>query len=211
MDAPEAATTVPYFLARPRSSPPWPGVVVLMEGMGVTPQLLRVCQRLAAEGYAALAPDLFHRFGGSDPAKLPDQFMALRSQDALADVRECVAELHRLGAQSVGITGFCMGGRLTYEAATSSVDVQAAAPFYGAGTGGLLGEPACPLLYFFGGTDEYITADEIAAVEARHPGQVVVYPEAGHGFMRDGSDAYDDVAATDAWQRLLDFFAEHLR
>lgn len=52
--------------------------------------------------------------------------------------------------------------------------------------------------------------DEIAAVEARHPGQVVVYEQAGHGFFRDGSDSYDEAAATDAWTRLLTFFGEHL-
>ena len=57
---------VPYFLARPSAAPPWPGVVVVMEGNGMSQQLLRVCQRFAAEGYVVEAPDLFHRFGGSD-------------------------------------------------------------------------------------------------------------------------------------------------
>jgi carboxymethylenebutenolidase len=48
-------------------------------------------------------------------------------------------------------------------------------------------------------------------VRAHHPGRVVVYPEAGHGFMRDGSPSFDEAAASDAWRRLLDFFAEHVR
>jgi carboxymethylenebutenolidase len=181
-----------------------------MEGTGISPQLLRVCERLAGEGYAALAPDLFHHLGGSNPDRLPEQFLALRSEDALADIRACVVELRALGATTVGLTGFCMGGRLTYEAATDGVDLQAAAPFYGARTGRILGESRCPLLCFFGGRDEYVPAEEIAAVEAHHPGRVVVYPEAGHGFMRDGSPSYDEAAATDAWRRLLDFFGEHL-
>lgn len=202
---------VPYFYARPADFPPGPGVVVLMEGPGISPQLLRVCERLAAEGYAALAPDLFHHLGGSNPDRLPEQLLALKSEDALADIRACVAELRRLGATTVGLTGFCMGGRLTYEAAVDAVDVAAAAPFYGARIGPLLGESRCPLLCFFGGQDEYVPADEIAAVQAHHLGHVVVYPEAGHGFMRDGSSSYDETAATDAWRRLLEFFAEHLR
>jgi carboxymethylenebutenolidase len=206
----EARPPVPFFLARPADFPPGPGVVVLMEGTGISPQLLRVCERLAAEGYAAIAPDLFHHLGGSNPDRLPEQFLALRSEDALADIRTCVAELRQLGATTVGVTGFCMGGRLTYEAAVDAVDVEAAAAFYGARIGRLLGDPRCPLLCFFGGTDEYIPAEEIAAVEAHHPGRVVVYPQAGHGFMRDGSPSYDAAAATDAWRRLLDFFAEHL-
>jgi carboxymethylenebutenolidase len=202
---------VPYFLSRPAAPPPWPGVVVVMEGNGMSPQLLRVCQRLAAEGYAAIAPDLFHRVGGSDPAKLPDQFMALRHEDALRDIEHCASELRNVGASSIGITGFCMGGRITYQAATTLDDLQAAVSFYGAGIGGLLAEPRCPLLCFFGGTDEYVPMEEIAKVEARHPGQVVVYPDAEHGFMRDGSDSYHEAAATDAWSRLLAFFGEHLR
>ncbi len=207
----DPSSPVPFFLARPAAAPPWPGVVVLMEGNGMSPQLLRVCQRLAEAGYGAIAPDLFHRTGGSDPDKLPDQFMALRSDEAIDDVRECVAELRRRGASAIGVTGFCMGGRLTYEMAlVDALDVQAAAPFYGAGIGALLGEPRCPVLAFFGGTDEWIPRDEIAAVQAHHPDQVVVYEDAGHGFMRDGSDAYDEPAATDAWARLLAFFAEHL-
>jgi carboxymethylenebutenolidase len=202
---------VPYFLAQPAVRGPWPGVVVVMEGNGMSPQLLRVCQRLAAEGYAAIAPDLFHRFGGSDPNKLPDQVMALRSEDALADLSQSAETLRALGATKLGITGFCMGGRLTYYAATHSDVFDAAAPFYGAGISKLLGDARCPLLCFFGDNDEYVSHEEIEAVEARHPGQVVVYPGAEHGFMRDGSDSYHEAAATDAWAKLLAFFGEHLR
>jgi carboxymethylenebutenolidase len=203
---------VPFFLARPAGTdvPSSAGIVVLMEGMGISPQLLRVCERLAGEGYLVVAPDLFHRSGGSDPAKLPDQLRSLQLDDALHDIASCADELHRLGATSVGVTGFCMGGRLTYATATSDVEVDAAAPFYGAGIGALLGTAGCPILCFFGGDDEYVPADEIAAVEAHHPDDVVVYPDAGHGFMRDGSDSYDADAAADAWARLLAFFGEHL-
>jgi carboxymethylenebutenolidase len=207
---PDPSISVPFFFARPSADPPWPGVVVLMEGNGMSTQLLRVCERLAAAGYAAIAPDLFHRTGGSDPAKLPDQAMALRVEEAVDDVRVCIDELAQRGASSIGVTGFCMGGRLTYEMALTDLDVQAAAPFYGSGIGGLLGEPRCPLLCFFGGTDEWVPRDEVSAVEAHHPGHVVVYESVGHGFMRDGSDSYDEAAATDAWTKLLAFFGEHL-
>ncbi len=208
---PMVETRVPFFLARPAADPPWPGVVVCLEGYGVDQWLLRVCGRLAAEGYAAIAPDMFHRFGGSDRNVGPDHFMALTKADALADIGECVRELRSLGASKVGITGFCMGGRLTYQAATQGADVDAAAGFYGAQIGSMLADPACPLLLFFGGTDDYIPPDEIVKVEAHHHGDVVVYPEAGHGFMRDGSDAYHEASASDAWARLLEFFATHLR
>jgi carboxymethylenebutenolidase len=61
---------VPFFLARPAVEPPWPGIAVLMEGNGMSTQLLRVCERLAGAGYGAIAPDLFHRTGGSRAADL---------------------------------------------------------------------------------------------------------------------------------------------
>lgn len=202
---------VPYFLARPSTAPPWPGVVVVHEGNGMSTQLLRVCERLAGEGYAAIAPDLFWRFGGSDPDKAADHFSSLRWTDAKADLDDAVATLRATGAARVGITGFCMGGRLTYLAATRGVDVDCAAPFYGAGIAQALGDPSCPLLAFFGGSDEWIPTADIDAVRAHHGDDVVVYPGAGHGFMRDGSDSYDEAAATDAWKRLLDFLSTNLR
>jgi carboxymethylenebutenolidase len=201
---------VPYFFARPAAPPPWPGVVVVLEGNGMSPQLLRVCQRLAHAGFAALAPDLFWRFGGSDPDTSVEWLRSMRLEDVSADLAEAVAVLRDGGASSVGITGFCMGGRYTYLAAVSDADVQCAAPFYGAGIAHALGEPRCPLLAFFGGRDEYISSADIEAVQRHHPGQVVVYPEARHGFMRDGSDSFDEAAAADAWGRLLAFFGEHL-
>ncbi|HEX4776927.1 MAG TPA: dienelactone hydrolase family protein, partial [Acidimicrobiia bacterium] len=63
----------------------------------------------------------------------------------------------------------------------------------------------------FGGSDEWIPTADIDAVRAHHGDDVVVYPGAGHGFMRDGSDSYDEAAATDAWKRLLDFLSTNLR
>jgi carboxymethylenebutenolidase len=202
---------VPYFVSLPASPPPWPGVIVVMEGMGITPQLLRVCERLAHEGYAAAAPDLFWRSGGSNPEAGGTPFAELRHADGRADIVETVARLREMGATRVGITGFCMGGGYAYLAAVSGVAVDASAPFYGGGIAQHLGEPTCPLLCFFGGQDEWIPRDDIALVEKTHPGQVVVYEDAQHGFFRDGSGTYHEEAATDAWQRLLVFFGEHLR
>lgn len=200
----------PHFIALPSTPAPFPGVVVLMEGNGMSPQLLRVCERLADEGYAAIAPDLYHRTGGSDPDRFMEQIRALDPEVAMTDVSACVAVLRTAGAQSIGVTGFCMGGTLTYVASTADLDVQAAAGFYGAQISTRLGTPTCPLLLFYGGNDEHVPADEIATVEQHHPGQVVVYPTAEHGFMRDGSPNYDEPSATDAWRRLLEFFGEHL-
>ena len=159
---------------------------------------------------ATVAPDLYWRSGGSDPAKTREHMGALEKADGLADIAESVAWLRAIGATNVGITGFCMGGGYSYYAAVAGL-VDAAVPFYGGGIAQHLGTAQCPLLAFFGGRDEYIPRDQIALVEAHHAGDVVVYEDAEHGFMRDGSDNYHERAATDAWSRLLAFFATNLR
>ena len=201
---------VPFFTSVPAAPPPWPGIVVVMEGNGISPQLLRVCERLAHEGYATVAPDLYWRFGGSDPTHAMDHLGALQHADGRADIVESVSWLRAIGATKVGITGFCMGGGYAYLAAISG-DVDAAVPFYGAGIAQRLATAQCPLLAFFGGNDEWIPRADIAKVEQHHPGDVIVYEDAEHGFMRDGSENYHETAATDAWTRLLVFFAQHLR
>jgi len=203
---------VPYFLARPAVATARPGaaVVVIQEGMGITPQLLRVCERLAREGYLVAAPDVFHRLGGPHPEQAGRQYMQLDVPGAVADIAEVVDQLRGLGATKVGVTGFCMGGRLTYATATGGVDVQCAVPFYGGGIAAHLGTLGCPTLLLFGGRDDYIPTEDIDAVRAHHPDETVVYPEAGHGFFRDGSDSYDEAAATDAWHRLSAMFHTHL-
>ena len=148
------------------------------------------------------APDVFHRLGGPHPEEAGRQYQHLDVAGAVADIGEVVDQLRVLGATKVGVTGFCMGGRLTYETAISGIDVQCAVPFYGGGIAQRLGAPTCPTLLLFGGRDDYIPTDDIEAVRAHHPDDTVVYPEAGHGFFRDGSDSYDEAAAADAWHRL---------
>jgi len=201
--------TLPYFVARPASNVS-AGVVVIHEGGGISPQLLRVCQRLAAEGYAAVAPDLFFRAGGTGAADFGTLMGSLDPSTTAADLGESAAHLRALGATKIGVTGFCMGGMLTYRAAVTMSLFDAAVGFYGAGIARELGTPNCPTLLFFGDDDPYVPMADITAVQAHHP-DTVVYPGAGHGFFRDGSESYDEAAATDAWRRLVDFLAEHLR
>jgi len=203
---------VPYFLARSERAPAGhPGVVVIMEGNGMSQQLLRVCQRFAAAGYTAIAPDIFHRFGGSDADKAMAEswYTGLDLDDALGDVAESIAVLRAAGASSIGVTGFCMGGMLTYLSTTRGLDVQAAVGFYGR-IHDKLGAPACPQLHFFGGSDPFIPRAESAIVEAHHGDAITVYEDAEHGFMRDGSPSYHPEHAPVAWARMLAFFGEHL-
>jgi carboxymethylenebutenolidase len=202
--------SLPYFLALPEASGPWPGVVVIHEGGGISPQLLRVCERLAGEGYAAIAPDLFFRSGGSEAADFATLMGALDPEETLADVTEAGETLRRLGATRIGVTGFCMGGRYAWYTAVHGDGFAAAVGFYGGGIADELGEPQCPTLLFFGGQDPYIPPEDIERVAGHHP-DTIVYPEASHGFMRDRSESYDETSALDAWARTLSFFGEHLR
>jgi carboxymethylenebutenolidase len=201
---------LPYFLSLPGSGGPWPGIVVIHEGGGISPQLLRLCQRLASEGYATIAPDLFFRSGGTEASDYATLIKALQPEQVLGDIRESADTLRSLGSERIGVTGFCMGGRFTWSTALHAEGFAAAVAFYGSGIADELGEPLCPTLLFFGGQDPYIPPAEIERVAAHHP-DTVVYPEAGHGFMRDGSDSYDEKAANDAWARTLAFFGTHLR
>jgi carboxymethylenebutenolidase len=207
-----AAIQLPYYLSLPSAEPPFPGVLVVHEGNGMSAQLLRVCERLAAEGYAACAPDFFFRSGGPEAAGFAELIGAITPDQLKGDLATGIGHLRDAGASSIGVTGFCMGGWFTYRAAlwANDLGVQAAVPFYGGGIAREIADPGCPTLLFFGGRDEYIPADDVEKVRQHHGADVVVYPDAEHGFMRDGSPNYDEGFATDAWKRMLGFFGEHL-
>lgn len=173
-------------------------------------QVLRFCERLAGEGYAVAAPDLFFRTGGPGAKEdYRDQVGALKMEEVLSDLESAAGVVREMGAERLGVTGFCMGGRFTWHAARNSRMFSAAVAFYGAGIASDLGDINCPTLLLFGGRDPYIPLADIEKVAAAHP-ETVVYPDAGHGFMRDGSDDYAPEAAPDAWGRLLSHFDRYL-
>jgi carboxymethylenebutenolidase len=192
---------------------PQPGVVVIHEGMGITPQLIRFVERVAREGYVVAAPDLFFRVGGPESSDFGTMIGSVTPEQLQGDLATTVAHLRALGATSIGVTGFCMGGLFTYRAAkwAGELGVDAAVAFYGGGISRELGDLGCPAILFFGGSDPYVPISDIEQVQARHGELVQVYAGADHGFMRDGSDSYSDTAAPDAWSKLTAFFGEHLR
>jgi carboxymethylenebutenolidase len=204
---------VPYFLARPASDGPHPGVVVIHERDGLSPTLLRTCQRFAEEGYAALAPDLYWRSGGANPDKFMEQLEAMQREETVADLARAVDVLRAAGAPKVGLSGFCRGGTWAFMAATSGVEVDCSVTFYGTRLLEETGEPGCPVKLFFGDGDPYIPMEQVEVLRERFPDDVVVYNGVGHRFMQDdeGNDGYDEATAADAWERQLKFLAEHLR
>src|SRR5437660_12247124 len=159
---------LPYYLSLPAAPPPWPGVVVIHEGNGMSQQLLRVCERLAAEGYATIAPDLFFRTGGPAAADFSVLMGAMKDDVTAADIESAAATLKSLGATKLGITGFCMGGQWSWNMATRSATFSAAAGFYGAQISTVQKKPNCPTLLFFGDSDPYVPMSEIEKVQAFH-------------------------------------------
>ena len=207
-------------------------VVVIQEAFGVNDHIRDVARRFAAAGYRAVAPSLFHRAGGGtapydDFEQVLPLYEGLDDRGILVDVDATLDHLRAQGVADdrIGIVGFCMGGRVTFLVAVSCA-IGAAVGFYG---GGIVtprgpafpalvdraGELATPWLGLFGDLDRSIPVEDVEALRealadvATHS-KIVRYAGAEHGFHCDERPSYHPEAAVDAWQRTLDFFAEHL-
>jgi carboxymethylenebutenolidase len=218
---------MPAYVARPAGTGPFAAVVVIQEAFGLNEHIKDVTRRVAAEGYVALAPDLFHRSGKGRTAgydELPkalELMGALKDDEIVADVGGAIAYLEKqpsVRAGRIGITGFCMGGRVSYLVACAlPKKIAAAVPYYG---GGIPIDRTttleAPVLAFFGEDDPFIPLDQVERLrsEAKRLGkrvEVVVYPKAPHGFFCNERDSYRPEAAKDAWERTKAFFKRHLQ
>jgi carboxymethylenebutenolidase len=227
VEIPVATGTMPAFLARPSGDARTPVVLVIQEAFGLNAHIKDVARRVAAEGYVALAPDLFHRGGkgrvaGYDELPRALQLMGELTDDGItADVGGAIAWLEKqpfVRADRIGITGFCMGGRVSYLTACMLPDkIKASAPFYGGGIPvNLTAKLKAPVLAFFGDQDAFIPLDQVELLksEAAKLGkrvEVVVYPGAPHGFFCNERDSHRPEAAADAWERTKKFFTQHLK
>ena len=227
IEVPASGGTMPAFLARPKDGTKAPGVLVIQEAFGLNGHIKDVTRRVAAEGYVALAPDLYWRGGKGRTVRydqLPEAIglmQSLKDPEIVADLRSAIGWLEKqvfVRADRIGITGFCMGGRVSYLAACELPEkIKASVPYYG---GGIPVEKTeklrCPVLAFFGEKDAFIPLDSVEHLkaEAKRLGknvEVVVYPGADHGFFCNERASYQKAAAEDSWQRLKAFFAKHLR
>jgi carboxymethylenebutenolidase len=207
------------------------GIVVVQEAFGVTDHIQELCQRLADVGWLGVAPHLYHRTG--DPVLPYDDFSqvtphmsALTAEGILTDIDAGLGYIEDAGfdRDTAGIVGFCMGGTIAFATAVRR-QIGAAVTFYGAGiTKGRFGFPPMveaapglrvPWLGLYGDKDRGIPVSEVeqladAAAKAEPRTEVVRYPGAAHAFNRDIGPAYDEAAASDAWMRMLDWFADNL-
>ena len=205
------------YLARPGKGVP--GVIVLQEWWGLVPHIKDVAGRFAAQGYIALAPDLYHGKSTVEAAEAEHLMKGLDWARAAKEIAGAVRHLREVeGATKVGVVGFCMGGALTIVAATQS-GVDAYAACYGFPPKGAapLERITAPGLLFFGEQEEFFSIpDAKAFAESQRKrgreAEVIIYPGAGHAFFNDTRpEAYRQDAANDAWRRTLDLFGRHLR
>jgi carboxymethylenebutenolidase len=220
------------YVAQPKDAGTYPGIVVIQEAFGVNSHIKKVTERIAAEGYVAIAPDIFHRESErlipySDMAKAIATMQRVVDSKAMEDVAAAIAHLKsqsNVKASSIGVIGFCMGGRLTYLAAAHHAnDIKAAVPYY---PGGLTmgnpsplsrtGEIKCPMYLFFGAKDQLIPMDQVGQINTELTSKKVAfqmksYPEAGHGFFCDERGSYHEASAKDTWEKTKSFFAQHLK
>ncbi|WP_311223449.1 MULTISPECIES: dienelactone hydrolase family protein [unclassified Acidovorax] len=215
--------TVPAWVAQPEG-PVRGAVVVLQEIFGVNSHIRSVADRLAARGYAAVAPATFERvapgvelgYTGEDMQAgmaLKTQVEALPGAGVLPDIQAAIDHAAQLGGGKVGIVGFCWGGLLTWRAACELKGLSAAICYYG---GGMTQDeeaartPACPVLAHFGRRDHFIPLDGVQALSRAHPEVEIHVYDADHGFNCDQRGSYDEASATAARERTLAFLAQHV-
>lgn len=215
-------------LALPKSGS-GPGMVVIQEIFGVNHYIKGACERLANLGYVALAPDLYWRLSPGiaidekDPGGLQMAFglvgrldFAKAGEDATAAL-EHLRGLPEVTGGKAGILGFCLGGGVSYMVAALS-DPVTCVSYYGSAVPNALGLAAqvrCPILFQFGGDDDYIPADKQQAVReafAHHPGtEFHVHEGAGHAFDNHNAAAmHHERAAREAWAQTADFLKRTL-
>ena len=211
------------YEAKPAGTGPFPGVVLLQEWWGLNDHVKDVARRLAAEGYVVLAPDLYHGKVTRDPNEAGTLMGAL-NRDLEAAVRDMKAAVDALATNTavkagrIGVTGFCMGGRLALTLAAHDDRVKAAAGWYGVPVpdDATLQRITGEVLYIYGDQDQFVTKADVARLEKALKaggvkGRVVTYP-APHAFFNDTRpEVYRPDHARHAWEQVLDLFRRTLR
>ncbi|OGX86051.1 dienelactone hydrolase family protein [Hymenobacter glacialis] len=221
-------TEMRAYSAFPSGTGPVPGIILLQEAFGVNAHIRSVADRLAAAGYAVIAPELFHRtatpgleidYADFATIAMP-HYAAINHPDLTADLQASYAWLQtqaQVQTDKIGSIGFCLGGQVSF-LANIVLPLTAAVSYYGGGTHTLKDratELHAPHLFFWGGLDEHISKAHVAevtdAVEAAgKPFINTVISYADHGFHCDARGSYHPQAAAEAWAMTLAFFGEKL-
>ncbi|MBH8576450.1 dienelactone hydrolase family protein [Nostocaceae cyanobacterium CENA369] len=224
------------YLAQPQEPGSYPGIVVLQEIFGINIHIREVTERIAQEGYVAIAPALFQRQApGFETGYTPQDIetgrgyaMQTKASELLSDIQSAIdylKSLPQVKKDGFGCIGFCFGGHVAYLAATLP-DIKATASFYGAGIttrtfgGGAPTVTRTPeikgtIYALFGTEDKSIPTEQVNEIEAELeknniPHRVFRYDGADHGFFCDHRASYNPRAATDAWQQVQQLFGQQL-
>ncbi len=221
IEFPSNGSTAVGYLASPEAGP-GPGIIVIQEWWGLVDHIRDVCDRFAAAGFVALAPDLYHGVTVAEPDEAGKAMMALRMDRAAKDMSGAVDELvSRSTGGQVGVIGFCMGGGLALVLATQRPDaVAAVVPCYG-----VIAWPdaqpdysklSAAVLGHYAGNDDFFTPEAAEALGEQLRGlgkevEIIVYPGVDHAFFNDTRpEVYNAEAANAVWARSLAFFRAHL-
>jgi carboxymethylenebutenolidase len=215
-----AGATVTAALSLPAGSGPAPAIVVLQEWWGVNAHIRSLLDRLAAEGFIALAPDLYHGQIATDPAVAQRLMTELKWTDALEEIAGAKTwlEAHPRTNGRVGITGFCMGGAGTLVTACNVPGFAAAVAFYGIPPAAYTDWSTAdvpPLQGHFSSSDPWAKADLAAgirdALAARGKAMDLHIYDAEHAFVNDTRpEVYNPECAKLAWSRMVAFFHTHV-
>jgi carboxymethylenebutenolidase len=230
---PVADGEIPAYRAMPAKGSAFPVVLVVQEIFGVHEHIKDVCRRFAKEGYCAIAPEMYARQG--DVSKLTDYreiFAQVVSKvpdaQVMSDLDAATAWAAKTGSgdpSRVAVTGFCWGGRITWLYAAHNPKLKAGVAWYGR----LVGQPTelqprypldvaaelkAPVLGLYGEKDQGIPLEDVekmraALAAAKQPSQIVVFPDAPHGFHADYRPSFREAAAKDAWAQCLAWFRKN--
>ena len=229
---PTADGLMPAYVCRPAGAGSHAAVIVVMEAFGLNAHIKDVAERIAREGYVTIAPDLFYRFG-SPIVPYEDVPRALgyiqKFDDAVLMAELGVVIQHLKGrpevrSDRIGITGFCVGGRIAFlTACRHPAAIKVAVPFYGGGIAAdtptapinLADRIQCPILCFFGETDKMIPMDQVRRLDEtlkrlKKTAEFKVYKGAGHGFFCNDRASYDAGAAQNAWDIMRQWLTKYL-
>ena len=209
------------YLATPESGS-GPGVIVLQEWWGLVDHIKELCDRFAAAGFVALAPDLYHGESTNSPDDAGKLMMALNIAETEKDMAGAISYLLSLDettSSNVGTVGFCMGGQLSLYAACANSSVGACVIYYGIHPDVHPDIPSlqAPVLGFFAENDPMVTPEAANALDqqlkdAGKTAEIIVYDGADHAFFNDTrSDVYHEGHAKDTWDRMLAFYESNVK
>jgi carboxymethylenebutenolidase len=206
------------YRADPKAAPKG-ALVVIQEIFGVNSHIRSVCDRIAGEGYVAVAPALFDRQERNfESGYSPDEITTARKFVAnpdwsamLRDVQAAIGDVKSVGP--VGIIGFCMGGTVAFLGATRLDGLSAAVCYYGGRIAAFADEkPRCPVQMHFGDQDQSIPMSDVETIKQKRPDcEIYVYQGAGHGFHCDERASFNAASAKVAWQRTMEFLGKNMK